>query len=144
MVSSLSNLQVTRTIIKSRTSSILGQIWLFALELLALVRWKFFPLTYNGEDVLNMIFPSFFICSSSNLQITRTGIKSRIGSIWGQIGLFALELLALKCRKKPIFDLVIAIAPTVFIESLWNLQITRTSIKSRGNPHGRLVKDANL
>ena len=52
--------------------------------------------------------------------------------IW-QIKLFISELLALECRKKPIFDLVTAIAPAVFIESLWNWQITRTSIKSRAS-----------
>ena len=47
-------------------SSISGQIELFALELLALERRKYFPYTYNGENVVDR--PSFFIVSSSNLQ----------------------------------------------------------------------------
>ena len=45
---------------------------------------------YNGETVVNMIVPSFFIGSSSNLHVLRTGIKTRKGSIFGHIGLFAL------------------------------------------------------
>ena len=48
----------------------------------------------------------------------------------GQIGLFTLELLAIECQKKPIFNLVQSIAPSVLIGSSSNLQVTRTDIKS--------------
>ena len=34
------------------------------------------PLTYNGENYVSMLTPSVLIRSSSNLQVTRAGIKS--------------------------------------------------------------------
>ena len=43
LIGSLSNLQVTRTGIKARTSSNLVRIGLFTLELFALERGDFFP-----------------------------------------------------------------------------------------------------
>ena len=43
-----------------------------------------------GGIVVDTIAPLFLIGPSSNLQATRTGIKSRMNSISGQIGLFAL------------------------------------------------------
>ena len=49
---------------------------------------------------MNMIVPSFFIGSSSNLQIIRTGIKSQISLNSGHIRSVTLELLALECLKK--------------------------------------------
>ena len=66
---------ITRTEIKSRTSSISGQIELFPSEFLALERRNFFPYTciYNGENVVDMIAPLFLIGLSSDLQIIRTG-----------------------------------------------------------------------
>ena len=79
-----SNLQVTRTGIKSWTSSILGHFRLFALELFALEHRKLF-LRHNGENVMDTRAPLFFfIRSSSVLQITRTGIKSHTSSIWAR------------------------------------------------------------
>ena len=48
----------------------------------------------------------------------------------GQTGLFTLKLLAIECQKKPIFNLVQSIAPSVLIGSSSNLQVTRTDIKS--------------
>ena len=52
LIGSSLNLQVTRTGIKSQTSSILAKLFrLFALELLALERQNFFPYNYNGENV---------------------------------------------------------------------------------------------
>ena len=44
---------------KISESSILGQIGLFALELLVLERQNFFPQTYNGENVVNTKALSF-------------------------------------------------------------------------------------
>ena len=43
LIGSLSNLQVTRTGIKARTSSNLARIGLFTLELFALEHGNFFP-----------------------------------------------------------------------------------------------------
>ena len=66
---------------------------------------KFSHKTCNGENVVLRIAPSLLIESSSNLQVTRTAIKSRTSSNSGKIGLFTLELLALECKKKtPTFD----------------------------------------
>ena len=45
-----------------------------------------FPLTYDGENVVRSITTSFLIGASSNLQVTRTSIKSRINSISGHFG----------------------------------------------------------
>ena len=106
--------------IKSRTSSILGQTGLFALELPALESRKLSPYTYIGEDVVNTTAPSFLIGSSLNLQIRRTGIKYQKSLILGQVGLYVLELLALE--RKNFFpytyngeNVVDTIAPSFFI-----------------------------
>ena len=54
------------------------------------------PLTYNGEIDVAMLTPSVLIRSSSNLQVTRTGIKSQdFSSNFGQIGPLPSELGAL-------------------------------------------------
>ena len=129
LIGSSSNLQLMRKGIKSWTSLILGQIGLFALELLALEWWKLFPLTYIGENVVNIIIaPLFFIGSSSHLQITRTGIKSWMSSNSGQIQPVTLELLALEVLKK---NVVYTIVSLILVGSLPNLQVTRTGIKSQ-------------
>ena len=52
-----------------------------------------------GKHVVVMIAPSVLIGSSSNMQITRTSIKSWTSSISGQSGLFASELHVLERRK---------------------------------------------
>ena len=49
------------------------------------------PLTYNGENDDSMLTPSDLIRSLSNLQVTRTGIKSWMSSNFGQIGPLPLE-----------------------------------------------------
>ena len=68
---------------------------------LALERRKLFPYTcsLNGKIVVSTIAPSLLIGSSSNLKVTRTAIKSRTSSNFGQIGQFTSELLAIECRK---------------------------------------------
>ena len=136
LIRSFSNLQVTGTGIKSRTSSNSGRIGSVTWELLALegrlnfqqtyygiskISWpiliKFYiciisgmgerlplgfiktgchgnrklPLTYDGENEVSTLTPSILIRSSSNLQVTRTGIKSRTNSNFGQIGPLPLE-----------------------------------------------------
>ena len=62
--------------LKSRISLNSYHIWPLISELLVLEGWKFFPYTYKGEHSVDTN-ASFLIGSSSNLQITRTGIKSR-------------------------------------------------------------------
>ena len=81
-----SNLQVTRTAIKSRTSLNSGRIHPLTSELPAHEGQK----KCCGHDSA-FIFDQIF----SNLQVTRTGIKSQTSLISGQIGLFTLKLLAL-------------------------------------------------
>ena len=51
LIRSFVYLQVTRTCIKSRTSSNFGQIWPLTTELAALELLKNFPYTYNGKVV---------------------------------------------------------------------------------------------
>ena len=50
------------------------------------------PLTDNGENDVSMLTPFVLIRSSSNLQVARTGIQSRLSSYFGQIGPFPSEL----------------------------------------------------
>ena len=54
------------------------------------------PLTYNGENGVSAFSQSPLIGSLSNLQVTRTGIKSRMNSNLGRVGLFTTELFALE------------------------------------------------
>ena len=64
-------LQVTRTNIKLRTSSKFGMIGPRTAELAALEHLKKSPYTYNGENIVTTLAPSFLIVSSSFLQVTR-------------------------------------------------------------------------
>ena len=87
-------------------------------------------------DLVRSIATSFWIGCSSNLQVTRIAIKSRISLISGQIGLFSLELLALE--RWNIFtytyngdNVVQMIAASLLIQSSSILQVTRTAITSR-------------
>ena len=54
------------------------------------------PLTYNGENDVSTFSRLFFIRSFLYLQVTRTCIKSRTSSNFGQIGLLTTELTALE------------------------------------------------
>ena len=58
------------------------------------------PLSYNGENVVSTLAPSFLIGSSSYLQVTRTSIISRTSSKFGQIGPRTAELAALERLEK--------------------------------------------
>ena len=55
------------------------------------------PLSYNGKNGVSAFSQSSLIGSLSNLQVTRTGIKSRMISNLGWVGLFTTELFALEC-----------------------------------------------
>ena len=54
------------------------------------------PLTYNGENAVSAFSQIPLIGSSSNLQVTRTGIKSRMSSNLGRVGLFTTKLFVLE------------------------------------------------
>ena len=69
LIISSSNLQVTRTVKKSRTGSNSGHIRPLTSELLASEHW-------DKKKVVDTIASSVLIGSSSNLQITRTCIQS--------------------------------------------------------------------
>ena len=54
------------------------------------------PLAYNGENDVSTFSRLFLIRSFSYLQVTRTYIKSRTSSNFGQIGPVITELVALE------------------------------------------------
>ena len=49
---------------------------------------------------MTTLAPSFLICSSLFLQVTRTNIKSRMGSKFGRIRVGTFELAALERLEK--------------------------------------------
>ena len=57
------------------------------------------PLTYNGEKDVSTFSRLFLIRSFLYLQVTKTCIKSRISSNFGQIGPLTTELAALERQK---------------------------------------------
>ena len=57
------------------------------------------PLTYNGENGVSTFSPLLLIWSFLYLQVTRTCIKSRTCSNFGQIGPLTTELAALERLK---------------------------------------------
>ena len=57
------------------------------------------PLTYNGENDVSTFSQLFLIWFFLYLQVTRTCIKSRTSSNFGQIGPLTMELAALVCLK---------------------------------------------
>ena len=69
-------------------------------ELAALERLKKFPYTYNWENLVSTLAPSFLIRSSSFLQVMRTTIKAWMSSNLGKILSLTSELVALECLKK--------------------------------------------
>ena len=84
----------------SLTSSNFSQIRPRTAELAALERLKKFPKTYNGENLVSALAPSFLIGSSSFLQVTRTTIKAWMSSNLGRIPPLTLELAALEHLKE--------------------------------------------
>ena len=112
-IGSSSFLQVTRTTMKSRTSSKFDQIQPWTAELAALKRLEKIPLTYNGRNLVNTPAPSFSIGSSIFLQVTRTCMKAWMVSTFGK---FATEL-------RPFID--------VRIKFLLNILKTNRPIKTK-------------
>ena len=57
------------------------------------------PLTYNEENGVSTFSQLLLIRSFLYLQVTRTCIKSRMSSNFGQVGSLTTELAALECLK---------------------------------------------
>ena len=98
------------------------------------------PLTYNGKNDVSIFSLLFSIRYFSNLQVTRTGIKSRTSSNFSQIGPIPTELGA----KFPI-DLqwengVSKLARSFLIGALSNLLVTRAGIKSRTSSNSGWIR----
>ena len=81
-------------------SSNFSQIRPRTAELAALERLKKFPWTYNGENLVSTLAPSFLIGSSSFLQVTRTTVKAWMSLNLGRIPPLTSELAALERLKK--------------------------------------------
>ena len=109
MIGSPSYLELTRPSITSRTILKFGQIGPRTAELAALEHLEKFPLTYNGEIVVNTFAPSFLI-GSSFLQVIRTIIRVQMSSKFGQIRQRTMELAG-----KSMFHVVNTRAPSFFI-----------------------------
>ena len=85
---------------------------------------------------MTTLAPSFLIGSSLFLQVTRTTIKSRMGSKFGKIGPGTYELAALeRLEKSPSTyngrNVVTTLVPSFLCGSSSFLQITRPTIKAR-------------
>ena len=64
--------------------------------------------TYNGEKDVSWLAHSILNISSSNLQVTRTCIKSRTRSIWGLLALerrnvFSILIMEYCCQQDRVF-----------------------------------------
>ena len=85
--------------------------------------------------ILTTLAPSFLIRSSLFLQVTRTTIKSRMGSKFGRIRPGTYELAALERLEKSPYtyngkNVVTTLVPSFLDESASFLQITRPTIKA--------------
>ena len=89
------------------------------------------PLTYNGENGVSTFSRLLLIRSSLYLQVTRTCIKSRTSSNFGQIGPLTMELAALECLKNLPWENGASMLASFLIESSSKLLVTRTGIKGR-------------
>ena len=92
-------MQITRTFIISQMSLNFSQILPWTAELAALECLKKSQ-TYNGENLVSTLVPSFLIGSSSFLQVTRTTIKAWMSLNFGGISPLPAELAALEHLKK--------------------------------------------
>ena len=92
---SWSNFMCSITGVGERLHKVLGQI---GSKLWFLWQQKA-PLTYNGENDVSTFSRLFLIQSFLYLQVTRTCIKSRMSSNFGQFGRLTMELAALERLK---------------------------------------------
>ena len=80
---------------------------------------------------MTTLAPSFLIGSSLLLQVTRTPIKSRMGSKLGSIQRRIYELAAHECLKKsPKTYIVTTLVPSFSNGSSSFLEVTRSAIKA--------------
>ena len=119
-------LQITRTCIKSRTSSNFCQIGPLTTELYALERshWH-----WMGKMVSPSFLQLLWIQTSSNLQEMRTGIKSWTGLNFDRIWLVILELPALQRWKKWCLQLFSVTFDWVFVKLAGNEHRHKSSNK---------------
>ena len=89
-IQSSSNLQITRTDIKSLDGFEFRPV--LTNHFGALEWWKKWCL-----QLFSLTFDQIFVRYLSNLQVRRTGIKARMSWNFRRIGLFTLELFALEC-----------------------------------------------
>ena len=80
------------------------------------------------KNVVNTLAPSFWIGSSSYLQVTRIFITSRMGSKFGQMGPRTAELAAHRLIMGK--NVVTILAPSFLIQSSSFLQVARTGMKA--------------
>ena len=116
VIGSLSNLQVTRTH-KILDEFEFGPGRTFHYGVIRL--WAF-PLTLNGENDVSIFSQLLSIQSSSNFQITRTGIKSWTSSNFGHIWSVILELLALERWQKWCLQLFSVTFDWIFVKPAGN------------------------
>ena len=96
LIGSSSFFHVTRAAMKALMSLKSSRIRPEIYKLDALEQLGKSPLTYNGRNFVTTPVPSLLIGSSSFLQATWTPINSRMGSKFGQIGPWNVELAALE------------------------------------------------
>ena len=92
------------------------------------------PLTYYGENDDSTFSRLFLIRSFLYLQVTRTCIKYRTSSNFGQIGLLTTELAVLECLKNShrliMGKFCLHARSFIFDRSSSKLLVTRTGIKA--------------
>ena len=151
LIRSFLNLQVTRTGIKSQTSSNFSQIGPLPTELGALERQ--ISLRFMMENGVSKLACSFLIGSLSNLLVTRTGIKSqtssnssRIGSVTSVLGFGADWIKTCGCHGNPKLPLTyngengISTFSQSFLNGYsLNLQVSKTGIKSQMSSNSRWI-----
>ena len=116
-------------------------VWILAISDYSLRSCPWVPKNTIFDLVRSIAF-LVLIGSLWDLQVIWTGIKSGTNSNSGQIGLWSY--LPVRAKIKPIFDLVRSIACFVSVQTLWNLQITWTGIKSRTSSNSGQIKPLTL
>ena len=111
---------------------ILGQVWYLIVSFPDLCRLSYF---YNGENLVNPLASLLLIGSSTYLQVTRTTIKSRMGSKFSKIRPGSVELAALEHLEKSPYtyngrNVVNTLVLSFFNGSSSFLQVTRPTIKA--------------
>ena len=102
-------------------SSNFDQIRPRTAEKAALEHLKKIPNTYNGENLVSTLVPSFLIGSSSFLHVTRTTIKTWMSLNFSGIPPLTVELAALEHlkeknnnKKQTTYKLVSTLVPSFF------------------------------